>query len=440
MVGLFAQNLLGKPSHESIVKLLDGEIKMIEAIKKTVILKLKKDLDYSRDLSQVVSQAPKLENLIYDSPLAKIWETIVGGISLQASEIKSTSDTIHQNTVEKLETLLRDKIAIKKYYHETRDRLDNNLYKTIHSDLEEKQNLYLKMDKETTQVKRNYENCIEKANTRNISKLADKYRKTTMKLHISHNSYVMQLLEARKHQKFYRETQLPNFLDSLEDLEIEYIRTCDETLVEYVNEVSRPQNKMIEWSESFKDVSKLIKNPFNEYNDFIEKRKSPINQEASLPFEKVPGEGDNLDADQVILNSLTVQSVETTTHDLADDVVQLNRQLDESRKKLEDLNSHISMIRQEYSKLSLMSKKLAVSQATIDEMEQLRLRDTYQDICSYLNNQLERLGESKPPPGLVLAEVELESPSHAVNSEISNFGNVESKIMSFSVSKFIFSG
>jgi len=312
MVGLFAQNLLGKPSHESIVKLLDGEIKMIEAIKKTVILKLKKDLDYSRDLSQVVSQAPKLENLIYDSPLAKIWETIVGGISLQASEIKSTSDTIHQNTVEKLETLLRDKIAIKKYYHETRDRLDNNLYKTIHSDLEEKQNLYLKMDKETTQVKRNYENCIEKANTRNISKLADKYRKTTMKLHISHNSYVMQLLEARKHQKFYRETQLPNFLDSLEDLEIEYIRTCDETLVEYVNEVSRPQNKMIEWSESFKDVSKLIKNPFNEYNDFIEKRKSPINQEASLPFEKVPGEGDNLDADQVILNSLTVQSVETT--------------------------------------------------------------------------------------------------------------------------------
>jgi len=90
--------------------------------------------------------------------------------------------------------------------------------------------------------------------------------------------------------------------------------------------------------------------------------------------------------------------------------------------------------------IGLMSKKLAVSQATIDEMEQLRLRDTYQDICSYLNNQLERLGESKPPPGLVLAEVELESPSHAVNSEISNFGNVESKIMSFSVSKFIFSG
>ena len=54
----------------------------------------------------------------------------------------------------------------------------------------------------------------------------------------------------------------------------------------------------------------------------------------------------------------------------------------------------------------MMEKYLERAQLTIEKTDTYRIRKTYHDISSYLNNKLQLLGDSKPPSGLELPDVE----------------------------------
>ena len=55
---------------------------------------------------------------------------------------------------------------------------------------------------------------------------------------------------------------------------------------------------------------------------------------------------------------------------------------------------------------SMMEKHLERANLTIEKTDTYRIRKTYHEISSYLNNKLQLLGDGKPPAGLELPDVE----------------------------------
>ena len=68
----FGTDLRGKPAHDALLCLQDFEIKLLEHVKKNIILRIKIDRDYSSSLASLAASISKYDTSEFDTPFSQV--------------------------------------------------------------------------------------------------------------------------------------------------------------------------------------------------------------------------------------------------------------------------------------------------------------------------------------------------------------------------------
>ncbi|XP_076809101.1 tyrosine-protein kinase Fer-like isoform X2 [Clavelina lepadiformis] len=401
----FGANLLGKPSHDAIVKLQEHEIKFLEVVKRTIAARAKCEKEYANALAQITQLSTKIEHPEYDSPLYKAWDGIVRETSLTGQCVKENAELLQALSQEKVGCLIKDKTAMKKSYTENRERIDNEFVKIIHTGLDKKHSIYMKTETEVSIAHKNYDTAVEKGKLTALEKAQEKYKKATMRFHNHHNDYVLQVTEAQMHQTHYRNTILPELLNGMQYMEEQYVETIKSILLEYLELVSPCREDYISSHKMAEEGTKEV-NANSEYNDFVETQRTALETEALIKFEPLRNEGALLPQNQIFLNSLSLQRIDHLAHTYLDDLEVIQVQIQDYSQRLNDLEFDIQKISQNFMQMLLMAKNQEFIGTKLNLVERQQTQVRQQQLHYLLNQTLQELGDGPASVGLDLPELD----------------------------------
>nr|CAB3245778.1 tyrosine-protein kinase Fer [Phallusia mammillata] len=418
----FSSMLLGKPSHDGLIKLQDYEIKLLEVMKKTISMRIKCDKEYANSITQVALQGAKIEAPMYNSPLHTAWKEIVHELSQMGKTIKKSAEHLQSSTYEKVVGLIKDKIAVKKYYSDNRERIDNELLKVIHTEMDKKSTHYQKLETETGQAHKSYDAAVEKKNKLPvIEKCQDKYRKSTMKFHHAHNEYVLHVQEAGMYQDQYRSQILPQLMEGMQYMHSSFVETMKNLISEWLENTSPCRDEFVSCHKQAQDCWREI-DMATEYGDFLRCQFTSLEPEAVILFDSLRSEGATLPSNQIVLNSLSLQGIEHLKQGFESDQMAVEAKIEDYTKHLHDLNEEIQQVQENLSSISrffssshigLHAKQLDYVTTQLYMMENEGLRNRQRHLFYLLDQTLKDLGERDPLPGLFLPELDTLSTASA---------------------------
>ena len=213
MVG-FSSSLQGRTSHEALLARQDAELRLLENLKRWLVHRIKCDRDYATalvSLSSITSKFEKNEELS-GSVLARAVHTAMENSESVAILLKQNSDHISNVTLEKLNALMNDKRASRKFYQEEYNRLVSDSValselvaraKTEYEkSVEGYKTAHVKYEEQVTNPK-------SKVSKKNEEVTKEKYQRAVKRLHIAHNDYILLLLETADYERDFRTVLLP---------------------------------------------------------------------------------------------------------------------------------------------------------------------------------------------------------------------------------------
>ena len=102
----FSSSLQGSPSHDAILQRVDGELRLLENMKRCLTARVKADREYAIALNSFVLQSQKFDAQIQcGSYVAKSWAVFVDETEKMSKCIKESADNLANNILEKLNLL-----------------------------------------------------------------------------------------------------------------------------------------------------------------------------------------------------------------------------------------------------------------------------------------------------------------------------------------------
>lgn len=211
----FSSSLQGKSSHEALLARQDSELKLLENLKRWLVLRIKCDRDYASalvSLTSITSKFEKNEELSGSLFLQAVHTAIENSESV-ASLLKQNADYLSNVTLEKLNAILNDKRNTRKFYQEEYNRLiaeSTTLQESV-------QRAKIEYEKSVDGYKvafTKYEEVTSNPKNKGTSKkseevIKEKFQRAVKRLHIAHNDYVLQLLESADYERDFRTILLP---------------------------------------------------------------------------------------------------------------------------------------------------------------------------------------------------------------------------------------
>ena len=211
----FSSSLQGKSSHEALLARQDSELKLLENLKRWLVLRIKCDRDYASalvSLTSITSKFEKSEELSGSLFLQAVHTAIENSESV-ASLLKQNADYLSNVTLEKLNAILNDKRNTRKFYQEEYNRLiaeSTTLQESV-------QRAKIEYEKSVDGYKvafTKYEEVTSNPKNKGTSKkseevIKEKFQRAVKRLHIAHNDYVLQLLESADYERDFRTILLP---------------------------------------------------------------------------------------------------------------------------------------------------------------------------------------------------------------------------------------
>ena len=216
----FSANLQGKGSHEALIARQDAELRLLENLKRWLVLRIKCDRDYASalaSLNSVTSKIEKSDELSASSPFTQAVLTAVENSDSLAGIFKQNADYLSNVTLEKLNAILNDKRNSRKFYLEEYNRLVAEsvaLQESLHR-------AKIEYEKSVETYKAAYvkyeELLASNAKSKGTSKKSEevtkeKFQRAVKRLHIAHNDYVLLLLETADYERDFRTVLLPGTL------------------------------------------------------------------------------------------------------------------------------------------------------------------------------------------------------------------------------------
>lgn len=211
----FSSNLQGKGSHEALLARQDAELRLLENLKRWLVLRIKCDRDYASALTSLPSISSKNDKSeeLSGSLLSQAVFTAMENSEAMASLLKQQADYLSNTTLERLNTILKDKQASKKYYLDEYNRLaaeSQALQESVHRAKAE----YEKSVDGYKVALSKYEELILNPKNKGTSKKSEeltkeKFQRAVKKLHIAHNDYILLLLESADYERDFRTVLLP---------------------------------------------------------------------------------------------------------------------------------------------------------------------------------------------------------------------------------------
>uniref|UniRef100_A0A8B9Q819 Tyrosine-protein kinase n=1 Tax=Apteryx owenii TaxID=8824 RepID=A0A8B9Q819_APTOW len=375
-----------KYSHDALLKLQDWELRLLETVKKFMVMRVKSDKEYASTLQNLCNQVDKESTcqLDYISNVSKSWLLMVQQTEQLSKIMKTHAEDLNSGPLHRLTMMIKDKQQVKKSYVGVHQQIEAEMYKVTKTELEKLKSSYRQLIKEVNSAKEKYKDAVAKG--KETEKAKDRCDKATMKLHMLHNQYVLALKGAQLHQHQYYDTTLPLLLDSLQKMQEEMIKALSSEVVE----------QEIEFDTSLLE------------------------------------ENENLQANEIMWNNLTAESLQVTLKTVIEELIQTQQTLLSKEELVLELEKKIEESSKTCEKKSdivlLLSQKQALEELK-QTVQQLRCSEAKFAAQKELLEQKVQENDGKEPPPVVNYEEDARSvTSMDKKDKVSRFDTIRHSI------------
>ncbi|XP_071658608.1 tyrosine-protein kinase Fer isoform X3 [Patagioenas fasciata] len=421
-----------KYSHDALLKLQDWELRLLETVKKFMAMRVKSDKEYASTLQNLCNQVDKESTcqLDYISNVSKSWLLVVQQTEQLSKIMKTHAEDLNSGPLHRLTMMIKDKQQVKKSYVGVHQQIEAEMYKVTKTELEKLKSSYRQLIKEVNSAKEKYKEAVAKG--KETEKAKDRCDKATMKLHILHNQYVLALKGAQLHQHQYYDTTLPLLLDSLQKMQEEMIKALKGILDEYSQITSLVTEEIVNVHKEIQTSVEQI-DPNSEYNDFIDTHRSSEVVEQEIEFDtSLLEENENLQANEIMWNNLTAESLQATLKIVIDELMQTQQTLLSKEELVLELEKKIEESSKTCEKKSdivlLLSQKQALEELK-QTVQQLRCSEAKYAAQKELLEQKVQENDGKEPPPVVNYEEDARSvTSMDKKDKVSRFDTIRHSI------------
>ncbi|XP_007950777.1 tyrosine-protein kinase Fer [Orycteropus afer afer] len=389
-------------SHEAVLKLQDWELRLLETVKKFMALRIKSDKEYATTLQNLCNQVDKESTvqMNYVSNVSKSWLLMIEQTEQLSRIMKTHAEDLNSGPLHRLTMMIKDKQQVKKSYVGVHQQIEAEMIKVTKTELEKLKSSYRQLIKEMNSAKEKYKEALAKG--KETEKAKERYDKATMKLHVLHNQYVLALKGAQLHQNQYYDITLPLLLDSLQKMQEEMIKALKGIFDEYSQITSLVTEEIVNVHKEIQLSVEQI-DPSTEYNNFIDVHRTTAAKEQDIEFDtSLLEENENLQANEIMWNNLTAESLQVMLKTLAEELMQTQQMLLNKEEAVLELEKRIEESSKTCEKKSDMVLLLSQKQ-TLEELKQSvqQLRCTEAKFVAQkevLEQKVQENDGKEPPP------------------------------------------
>ncbi|XP_045664218.1 tyrosine-protein kinase Fer isoform X1 [Ursus americanus] len=421
-----------KNSHEAVLKLQDWELRLLETVKKFMALRIKSDKEYASTLQNLCNQVDKESTvqMNYVSNVSKSWLLMIQQTEQLSRIMKTHAEDLNSGPLHRLTMMIKDKQQVKKSFIGVHQQIEAEMIKVTKTELEKLKSSYRQLIKEMNSAKEKYKEALAKG--KETEKAKERYDKATMKVHMLHNQYVLALKGAQLHQNQYYDTTLPLLLDSLQKMQEEMIKALKGIFDEYSQITSLVTEEIVNVHKEIQMSVEQI-DPSTEYNNFIDVHRTTAAKEQEIEFDtSLLEENENLQANEIMWNNLTAESLQVMLKTLAEELMQTQQMLLNKEEAVLELEKRIEESSKTYEKKSdivlLLSQKQALEELK-QSVQQLRCTEAKFTAQKELLEQKVQENEGKEPPPVVNYEEDARSVTSMERKErLSKFESIRHSI------------
>ncbi|XP_027401277.1 tyrosine-protein kinase Fer isoform X3 [Bos indicus] len=421
-----------KNSHEAVLKLQDWELRLLETVKKFMALRIKSDKEYASTLQNLCNQVDKESTIQmnYVSNVSKSWLLMIQQTEQLSRIMKTHAEDLNSGPLHRLTMMIKDKQQVKKSYIGVHQQIEAEMIKVTKTELEKLKTSYRQLIKEMNSAKEKYKEAVAKG--KETEKAKERYDKATMKLHMLHNQYVLALKGAQLHQNQYYDTTLPLLLDSLQKMQEEMIKALKGIFDEYSQITSLVTEEIVNVHKEIQMSVEQI-DPSTEYNNFIDVHRTTAAKEQEIEFDtSLLEENENLQANEIMWNNLTAESLQVMLRTLAEELMQTQQMLVNKEEAVLELEKRIEEAAKTCEKKSdivlLLSQKQTLEELK-QSVQQLRCTEAKFTAQKELLEQKVQENDGKEPPPVVNYEEDARSVTSMERKErLSRFESIRHSI------------
>uniref|UniRef100_A0A8C4W9N2 Tyrosine-protein kinase n=1 Tax=Gopherus evgoodei TaxID=1825980 RepID=A0A8C4W9N2_9SAUR len=348
------------------------------------------------------------------SPLSwQSWWVLASQTEVLSQILRRHAEDLAAGPLNKLSLLIRDKQQLRKAYSEQWQQLNQDYVRTSQQELEKLKSQYRSLARDSAQAKRKFQ---EASKDKDRDKAKDKYVRNQWKLYALHNQYVLAIKAAELHRTLYFQQALPALHRSLHGLHQEMAK---EILQEYAEVSSLVQEDVGSVHQEIAHAIQAI-DPATEYDSFLQQQ-SEIPPRVTFD-ESLLEESENLEADELQLNELTIESVQHTLTAMEEELATATEAMSSKGQRVQDLQAELLGEERTvavWPRVQLLGKRQALQEAQLHFQVSLCAQAKLQVQRDELRRKLDQLGCSTPPPALPLQD---ERPSFSSTLELERPG------------------
>uniref|UniRef100_A0A8C3NCV4 Tyrosine-protein kinase n=1 Tax=Geospiza parvula TaxID=87175 RepID=A0A8C3NCV4_GEOPR len=316
----FGPELWCPQGHSALLRLQDGELRLLELMKKWMSQRAKSDREYAGMLHHMFSQLEKQESTWqlhgnHGGHIEKSWSVLVSRTETLSQILRRRhAEELAAGPLAKLSLLIRDKQQLRRAFSEQWQQLSQDYSRTTQQEMEKLKAQYRSLARDSAQAKRKYQ---EASKGKERDKAKEKYVRSLWKLHALHNQYVLAVQAAALHHQHHYQRVLPSLHQSLYGLQQEMVLVLKEILSEYCSISSLVQEDLLAVHQEIASAIQAI-DPATEYSSFIQCHQYAVSFDESLLEDT-----ENLVPGELQLNELTLESAQLPDTPAAPPLAQL---------------------------------------------------------------------------------------------------------------------
>ncbi|XP_033372914.1 tyrosine-protein kinase Fes/Fps isoform X3 [Parus major] len=321
----------------------DGELRLLELMKKWMSQRAKSDREYAGMLHHMFSQLEKQEGAWQlhgdrGGQIEKSWSVLVSRTEMLSQTLRRHAEELAAGPLAKLSLLIHDKQQLRKAFSEQWQQLSQEYSRTTQQEMEKLKAQYRSLARDSAQAKRKYQ---EASKDKERDKAKEKYVRSLWKLHALHNQYVLAVQAAALHHQHHYQRVLPSLHQSLYSLQQEMVLVLKEILREYCSISSLVQEDMLAMHQEIASAIQAI-DPATEYSSFIQSHQYESEVPPAVSFdESLLEDTENLLPGELQLNELTLESVQHCLTSVEEELVAATEAVSIKEQQTRELKAEI---------------------------------------------------------------------------------------------------
>ncbi|XP_019136266.1 tyrosine-protein kinase Fes/Fps isoform X1 [Corvus cornix cornix] len=405
----FGPELWCPQGHSALLRLQDGELRLLELMRKWMSQRAKSDREYAGMLHHMFSQLEKQEGTWQlhgdrGGQIEKSWWVLVSRTETLSQILRRHAEELAAGPLARLSLLIRDKQQLRKAFSEQWQQLSQEYSRTTQQEMEKLKAQYRSLARDSAQAKRKYQ---EASKDKERDKAKEKYVRSLWKLYALHNQYVLAVQAAALHHQHHYQRALPSLHQSLYSLQQEMVLVLKEILREYCSISSLVQEDMLAMHQEIASAIQAI-DPATEYSSFIQSHQYESEVPPTVSFdESLLEDTENLVPGELQLNELTLESVQHCLTSVEEELVAATEAVSIKEQQTRELKAEIHDEEQGRSpseRVHLLGRRQGLHEAQQQLEGCLCAQAKLQVQRDLLARKLAELGVRDPLPALPLPE------------------------------------